>query len=203
MGWLPPDAAGGPPIAPPGTPVTRRSGLVRPHGAGFALALVNGFGQDRQPSRWLPSEAEKKRSQREFLGRRRDPSLRATPSFRDRGAVALRTGPRGDKKYLKIQKNSTFSLQVKTSAPAGTPSLWAPVNLGDRWSGHSGPSHPHDPDGYDGKLDNHPQRLADPPAHHHHFRAPMAAGCMCATRCCPNADQAAIYHAMQIATPGP
>ncbi len=76
----------------PGSPVTRRSGLARPHGADFALALADDFGQDRQPSRWLPSEAEKKCSTREFLGRRRDLSLRATPSFRDRGAVALRTG---------------------------------------------------------------------------------------------------------------
>ncbi len=92
-GLAPPGRGRRSPDRPPGTPVTRRSGLARPHGAGFALALADGFGQDRQPSRWLPSEAEKKRSTREFFGRRRDPSLRATPSFRDRGAVALRTGP--------------------------------------------------------------------------------------------------------------
>ncbi len=57
-----------------------------------ALALVDRLCQYRRPSRLLPSEAEKKRSQRGFCGRRRDPSLRATPSFRGRGAVALRSG---------------------------------------------------------------------------------------------------------------
>ncbi len=77
----------------PGPPVMHRSGFTRPSGPELAFALVNGFGQDRLESRWLPSGAEKKHSQRGFLGRRRDPSLRATPSFRDRGAVALRTGP--------------------------------------------------------------------------------------------------------------
>ncbi len=66
----------------PGTPgplVIHRSGFARPPGPERALALADGFGQDRRQSRWLPSVAEKKRSQREFLGRRRDPSLRATP----------------------------------------------------------------------------------------------------------------------------
>ncbi len=91
-GLAPPGRGRRSPDRPPGTPVTHRSGLARPHGAGFALALADDFCQDRRPSRWLLSEAEKKRSQRGFLGRRRDPSLRATPSFRDRGAVALRSG---------------------------------------------------------------------------------------------------------------
>ncbi len=65
----------------PGTPVTRRSGLARPHGAGFALALADDFGPDRRPSRWLSSGTEKKRSTREFFGCRRDPSLYDPPRF--------------------------------------------------------------------------------------------------------------------------
>ncbi len=68
-------------------------GLARPPGPELALALADGFCQDRQKSRWLSSGTEKKRSECGFFGRRRDPSIRATPSFRDRGAVALRTGP--------------------------------------------------------------------------------------------------------------
>ncbi len=84
-----------PPLDPgtPGPSVIHRSGFARPPGPELALAWADGFGQDCRPSRWLPSEAEKKRSMRDFFGRRRDPSLRATPSFRNRGAVALRTGP--------------------------------------------------------------------------------------------------------------
>ena len=58
-----------------------RSDFARPPGPECALALADGFGQDRLESRWLPSEAEKKRSQREFLGRRRDPSLYDPPRF--------------------------------------------------------------------------------------------------------------------------
>ncbi len=80
----------------PGTPgplVIHRSGFARPPGPERTLALADGFGQDRQQSRWLPSGTEERCLTREFFGCRHDPSLRATPSFRDRGAVALRTGP--------------------------------------------------------------------------------------------------------------
>ncbi len=96
-GLAPPGRGPWSPVDPgtPGPSVIHRSGFARPPGPERTLALADGFGQDRQPSRWLPSVAEKKRSKREFLGRRRDPCLRATPSFRGRGAVALRTGPGG------------------------------------------------------------------------------------------------------------
>ncbi len=94
-GLAPPGRGPWSPVEPgtPGPSVIHRSGFARPPGPERALALADGFGQDRQPSRWLPSGTEKRRSTREFLGRRRDLSLWATPSFRDRGAVALRTGP--------------------------------------------------------------------------------------------------------------
>ncbi len=52
--------------------VIHRSGFARPPGPEFALAWVNGFGQDRRQSRLVPSGAEKQRSKREFFGRRRD-----------------------------------------------------------------------------------------------------------------------------------
>ena len=98
-GLAPPGRGRRSPDRPPGSPVTHRSGLARPYGAGFVLALADDFGQDRRPSRWLPSEAEKQRSQRGFLGRRRDPSLRATPSFRDRGDCCTSEWKWGQKKY--------------------------------------------------------------------------------------------------------
>ncbi len=93
----------------PGPPVIHRSGCTRPPGSELALALADGFGQDLQPSRLVSSETEKGRSQREFLGRRRDPSLRATPSFRDRGAVALRTAPG-------VYLSALFSILIETCA---------------------------------------------------------------------------------------
>ncbi len=95
-----------------------RSGFTRPPGPELALALVNGFCQYRLESRWLPSGAEKKRSQRGFCGRRRDPSLRATPSFRDRGAVALRTGPgAGFREFL----GKGFGAEGRTRTDTGCP----------------------------------------------------------------------------------
>jgi len=52
--------------------------------------------------------------------------------------------------------------------------------------GHPGPPHPQDPDRYDRKLDDNPQRPAHPPAHHHRLRPSRprskTAGCMSATR---------------------
>ncbi len=56
--------------------------------------------------------------------------------------------------------------------PEGSPGRWTSLHLGDRLPGHPGPPDAHGPDRTDRKLDDDPQRPADPPAHHHRLRPP-------------------------------
>ncbi len=70
--------------------------------------------------------------------------------------------------------------------PEGSPRGWTSLHLRHRLSGDPGLAHAHGPDRTDRKLDDDPQRPADPPPHHDRLRPSRqhsrTAGCLSATR---------------------